>query len=304
MGIRSFLLTALLIAVSCPAVPASFEENFNNLKEAVSQKNASRVQQLASEVLEEALVSSLEPAPTDSAAKEDWKKRMAWYASVQSYAEYALYSTASQASPEDCLNLLAVLEEKTPKSKYMEVAYPLYFQALTKTGASAKIQSVAENALKVFPENEDILQVLMESALAKKDSASALRHAERLIAAYGKHTRPSEIPEADWQRKRSAALGRAYYIAGMIYSDRRQYPAADRNLRSALPLIKGNKSMEAPILFYLGVANYQLGSMTRNKARVLEAVQFSEQAAAIESDYSLQAWRNAQAMKDEARKMR
>jgi len=62
--------------------------------------------------------------------------------------------------------------------------------------------------------------------------------------------------------------------------------------------------MMAAALFYLGVANYQLGSATRNKARVLEAAKFSDQAAAIKGPYSDQAWRNAQIMRTEAGKMR
>ena len=56
----------------------------------------------------------------------------------------------------------------------MDMAYPVYFQALTKTGAADKIPAVAESALKNLPENEDLLATLAESALAKKDSAKAL----------------------------------------------------------------------------------------------------------------------------------
>jgi hypothetical protein len=62
--------------------------------------------------------------------------------------------------------------------------------------------------------------------------------------------------------------------------------------------------MMAPALFYLGVANYSLGTMTNTKAQVLEGAKFSEQAAAIKSDLATQAYRNAQAMKDAAAKMR
>jgi hypothetical protein len=57
-------------------------------------------------------------------------------------------------------------------------------------------------------------------------------------------------------------------------------------------------------LFHLGVANYQLGAAMRDRARVLEAAAFSEKAAAIKGPLSMQAWRNAQAMKAEAAKIR
>ena len=60
-----------------------------------------------------------------------------------------------------------------------------------------------------------------------------------------------------------------------------QYFEADKELRAALPLIQGNTAMTAPALFYLGMANYDLGRRTMSKARVPEAAKFSEQAAAI-----------------------
>jgi hypothetical protein len=108
----------------------------------------------------------------------------------------------------------------------------------------------------------------------------------------------------DWGRKRNGALGRAHWIAGMVQSERNQYFAADKSLRAALPLIKGNDTMTAPALYFLALANYQLGKMTLNKAQVLEAAKFSEQAAAINGPLAQNAWRNAVVMKAEADRMR
>jgi hypothetical protein len=62
--------------------------------------------------------------------------------------------------------------------------------------------------------------------------------------------------------------------------------------------------MMGPALFYLGMANYQLGKMTNSKAKVLEGAKFSEQSMAISSPYQDQARHNALVMKDEAAKMR
>jgi len=79
---------------------------------------------------------------------------------------------------------------------------------------------------------------------------------------------------------------------------------ADKSLRAALPLIKGNDSMTGPALFFLGMANYNLGKMTMNKAKIVEAAKFSEQSAAIAGAYTDQARHNALVMKAEADKMR
>jgi hypothetical protein len=62
--------------------------------------------------------------------------------------------------------------------------------------------------------------------------------------------------------------------------------------------------MMAAALFYLGMANYQIGKMTLSKARILEGARFSEQCAAIVSGYAGQAQHNAIIMKSEVERMR
>lgn len=300
----ALILAAFLIAGPTAAVSADLEETYNQLKEAAPQKDPATVKKLSVSLFEYTTPALATPAPAVAAEKEDWSKRMAYYRDIQTFTEYTLYSVAAQAPPEACLDLLRTLEQVSPKSKYMDLAYPMYFQALTKTGAADKIPAVAENALKNLPENEDLLAVLAESAYMKKDSAKALAYSEKVTAVLSKHAKPEEMAEADWQRKRGAALGRAYFITGMLYAEKQQHVQTDRSLRAALPFIKGNDAMMGPALFYLGVANYQLGTMTNTKAQVAAGATFSEQAAAIKGDYSTQAWRNAQAMRDAAAKMR
>jgi hypothetical protein len=75
-------------------------------------------------------------------------------------------------------------------------------------------------------------------------------------------------------------------------------------LRAALPLIKGNNPMLGPALFFLGVANYNIGKLTLNKAKMLEAAKFSQDSAAIQGPYQDQAYRNAMNIKTEADHMR
>src|SRR6185369_9125065 len=162
--------------------------------------------------------------------------------------------------------LVSDLEQENPKSKYLDEIYGPYLVALNKTGASAKIPAIAEKALTNFPENEDLLLMMADNAVSRRQNDRALAYANRLVAALNRHTRPEGVPAAEWERKKSAALGRGYWISGMISGEQNQYAAADRNLRAALPLIQGAPSMAGPALFYLGVANYNIGKMTANKA--------------------------------------
>jgi hypothetical protein len=150
----------------------------------------------------------------------------------------------------------------------------------------------------------DVLLVEAELARTRRQYDRALAYANRLVAALNSQSKPESVSQADWDRRRTAALGRGYWIAGVVSGEKNQYAAADKNLRAALPLIKGNDAMMGPALFFLGVANYQLGKMTLSKSRVLEASRFSDDSAKIEGPYQQQAWKNAAAMRAEAATMR
>jgi len=149
-----------------------------------------------------------------------------------------------------------------------------------------------------------LLVAAADGAMSKQQTDRALTYANRLIAALSKNVKPENLSAADWEKRRSAELGRGYYYAGVIHGAKNQYVDCDKDLRAALPLIRGNDAMMGPALFFLGVANYQLGSMTLNKAKVLEAAKFSQQSSAIQGAYQQQAQHNYLAMQDAANKMR
>jgi hypothetical protein len=56
-------------------------------------------------------------------------------------------------------------------------------------------------------------------------------------------------------------------------------------------------------LFYLSLANYNLGRQSLNRTQVLEAASFSEQASKIPGPYQQQAWSNTSLMRNEADRM-
>lgn len=296
---------AVFLAAPPPVIgPGDLETAYQNIKDAVAKKDAVQVKRLAAQACALAREAASAPAPESDDEKEAWKNHVAFARDVEVYTEYALYATAIQAPPETTVDLLATLEQQNPKSKYLADAYGPYFYALHRTGAAAKIPDVAAKAIENFPDNDDALLVLADTAMNRKQMDRALGYAKRLTAVLNRHGRPEGMSAGDWERKRSAALGRGYWIAGVVEGEKGQYFDCDKDLRAALPLVAGNDSMKAPALFYLGMANYQLGKMTMKKALVLEGAKFSTQAAAIQSPLAQQAWHNAQVMKDEAAKMR
>jgi len=290
---RVSILSCAILLVAGPLVwGQDLEDIFKNLQDAEVKKDTAQIKKLAVEALTLAHQVVSTPAPESAEDKENWTVRVARAREIQVRAEYDLYATAATAPAATAVDLLSTLERLSPKSKYLDEGYGRYFQSLAQTGASAKIPGVAENALKNFPENEDALLMLADAALKGKQSDRAAAYAERAIAAINKHG------------KRGMTLGQAHWIAGIVHMEKSQFFEANKDLRAALPFIKGNDAMMGAALFHLGVANYQLGRTFMRKAQVVEAVKFSEDAAKIKGPFAEQAWRNAYIMRTEGAKMR
>src|SRR5579884_675573 len=295
---------ALIFATGTVNTPADLDRSFESLKQAQVSHDASQVKTLAVSTYSAAKEIAATPAPAAAEEKDAWKQEVDYAKYVQLQIEYALSSTAAEAKPAETVDLLATLEQLNPSSKYLDAAYTRYFYALSQTGASAKIVPVAEKGLAHFPNNDDCLLVLADNARARKQPDKAIAYADRLVNAVNKRAKPEGMSAADWQKKRDTALGRGYFIAGVLRAEKSQFFQANENLRAALPLIKGNQAMIPPALFYLGLANYQLGKQLLNKAQIREAAKFSEEAAAYSGPLADQARHNALVMKQEADRMR
>ena len=297
-------LAVLVLAAPVAVAADNLEEKYQGLQDAVASRNAAQVKLLAADLFTMVDQAICEPAPENADEKPAWGSHIEHAKGIGLYAEYALSAVALEAPAETLVDLVSTLEARNPKSKYLDSAYGPYLLALTRTGSAAKVPATAEKALANFPENEDLLLLLADNAITRKQPDRALALANRLVAALLKHPKPEGVNAAQWEQKHHTSLGRGYWIAGVIYGDKGQSGPADKNLRAALPLIQGNDAMLGPAYFYLGMANYQLGKMTLNKAKVLEAVKFSQQSAAINSAYAEQARHNALVMKSEADHMR
>lgn len=293
-------MAALLVAGAAAAAADDLDTSYQDLQEAVSKKDVVAVKKLAVET--SALVRAELAKPVESA---DAKARLEYLHSVDTYADYALFATAVQSETAVQVDLIATLEKQNPKSKYLDQAYGFYLAALAKTGAAAKVPEVADKAIANFPQNPDLLIYLVNYAANHNQIDRELTFATRIIALWNSHSKaPEGVPAAEWDAKRDISLGPAYYMAGMIYASRARWMDADQNLRASLSYAKNNPTTNGNALLQLGVANYNIGKATMNKARMLEAVKFSQQAAAIPGAAAQQAWHNAQVMKAEADKMR
>jgi hypothetical protein len=295
---------ALIFAAGTINGPADLDRSFQDLKQAQANHNAAQVKALAISTYAAAKDIAASPAPSSADEKDAWKQSVDYAKYVELQIEYVLSTTAAEGKPDVTVDLLSTLEQLNPSSKYLDAAYGRYFYALGQTGATAKIAAVAEKGLARFPGNDDCLLVLADSAMSRKQPDKAIGYAERLVNVLNKRGKPEGLSAADWQKKKDTALGRGYFIAGVLRAEKNQFYQANENLRAALPLIRSSQAMMPPALFYLGLANYQLGKQMLNKAQVREAAKFSEQAAAYGGPLADQARHNALVMNAEADRMR
>jgi hypothetical protein len=270
------LTTALALAAGVSLLPTSLraddlDDALAALKQAEPSKDVNKIKELAAAA--HATAKKYEgPAPAD-ADKDSYEARQRYAKDVDHYSEYALYALATQmrSDPKVAEDLINTLQQQNPKSEYLELPEALAIEA--------------------------------DVAVARKQSDRAVAIAGRMIAAANKKA-PEGTSAADWDRVKDATLGQAYFIIGTNACEHNKFSDTDRNLRAALPYLKGNNGMMGPALFCLGVANYNLANLTASKAKMLEAAKFSEQAAAIPGPTQDQAYKNSIAMKQAADRMR
>lgn len=288
---------ACLVSAGAVFAAGDLETTFQALQSAEKAKDPAQIKKAALDVYGVVHQATSEPEPGDTNEQQHWKDRVEYVQSIETYTDYVLYTTALKGTPEVAVDFIGILDQQSPKSKYLDNGgYALYFQVLERTGAKVKIPGIAEKAVARFPNNPDILLALSENAMARKQNKAALRYSKRLVAA------ASARAKDESKSRTNSFLARGYWIAGIIEGEGNDYVEANRDLRAALPLIQENETMLGAADFYLGVANYQIGKQTLNRAQIAEAEKFSERAAAIKTSYSNQAWINAQLMKAELAK--
>lgn len=296
-------VAVILFAGALAGVADDLTTSYNNLKEALTSKDAALVKKLAVETNAQARQVAATAEPGDAAERDALAKRKAFAGEVESYTEYALFAVAVESQGPVLIDLIGTLEGLNPKSKYLDDAYAAYFAAMHQMKESAKIPDAAEKAIVNFPNNEDLLLVLADHMLSHRQTAQAGAYAERLLGVMARHAKPETISAGDWERKRALALGRGYWIAGLAHGEKNEHFQCDRDFKAAMPYIKDNPQMLAPALFYLGVSNYYLGRSAMNHAQILEGSKYSEQCSKIPGPYQRQAWTNAHLMKTEADKL-
>jgi tetratricopeptide (TPR) repeat protein len=244
------------------------------------------------------LISSAAAAKSPSDAKQPSEARQ-----NQDYAEFCMYTAATLSTdPQVKLASFEKLESRNPSSRF-ETNFPLeYFRIYREIGNQEKTIQLAEQGLKIEPDNIDMLSVLAEFHSRKdgpKERQAALGYATQLIQAAERKERPANVSEEEWARKRAQAIGTGNYIGGMAYSLNSSYRQADAMLRQALNYVKDNEVQLAALLYHLGMANYRLAEAGGDRSRPVDALRFMRRCAALPGPYQQQAQKNVEGIRAE-----
>ncbi len=298
MRMGTVLLLSLAYGALACAAPDELEDSYKALKEAEGKKDPDALKKAAldtSKLAREAIASK-QPEDADEAAH--WKQRVEFAKEGDTYTEYALSVGALEpVAPAKTVDLVDTLLSQNPKSQYLSQCAGAYLVALGKLGADKQVAGAAK-LIAVLPNSEEALFILVNGTRQSPDRA--LGYANRLQTVLKSKAKPEGISAADWEMKKSTMLGTANYVAGIIEGEKQMWADCDRNLRAALAFVSKDPQSAAATYFYLGLANYQLGRMIQDKAKLAEAAKFSDQAAAIKGPYQETAYKNSMLIKKEA----
>ena len=240
------------------------------------------------------------PKPSDPDDLPDWTKQMTYAQEALDYSEYALASLASgQTDDLKRAELVLVLEERNPKSKFLAMAKKPTVIELATLNPQKAIQ-LAEEGLVKDPDNIDFLMTIADHDMSlEKNLPLVLTYSLHILELVQGKPQPSDITPADWEKKRAKFTGWASWLAGVVYGKQARYGLSDRYLRVALSYLHEDQRLLAAAYFYLGYANYALAGELADKGRAIEAVKFSKQCADMDSPFRSLALKNLEALRND-----
>lgn len=266
------------------------------LKAAVAKDDKDQVKTWSartSEAAQRLIAAAGTPADADAKNQLDYAKEVA------KYADYALYAAALKAEPKQVVELVDQMEKQDPKSQYLPLIAADYFSALEKSGEGGKACPAAERMSAGASKNVEAMLFSADCSMRAQKGAGMVTYGDKALEAVASRTKEEGMSDAEWTAKKDSMMGSAHWYVGVGYSLEGRYGPANKSLRAALPLLKGNEQFRGMCLFYLGLANYSLGKQIGDRGQIRQGLQFFQQAAAISNPMQEQASRNAKLVANE-----
>jgi hypothetical protein len=278
----------LEVAEAAYANVPDMDEAYFALKAAVAKEDLAQTKKWSARTSEAArkVISTAKPA-TD----EDSKQQLEYNKQVDEYSEYALYVVALKAQPKDEVDLVDTLIKQNPKSVYLSEVANSYFAALGKANEGAKICPAADKM--AVDKNAEAMLQAADCAWRASRASAVIAYAGKAAEALNTRPKREGVSDADWASQKNALLGTAQFYTGVGNALDMRWGPANKALRAALPSVKGTPQLYAFALFYLGLANYQLGHGVGDKAQMRQGLTFFQQSAEIAGPMQDQASKNA-----------
>lgn len=264
------------------------------LQDAIDRKDTAAQLTLAVQVADitKKVVSSTTPKRGEE--PNEFRHRVEFAKQVATFAEYTLYTLASQTPAESRQPILEAFRQRYPESQYLQAAQstgPVERVVLSgDAGLAAIDRAIAAGTA------DDEMVLMAANYFLQRSPERALRYCQKAIE-IGNGPKPASVPDGEWPRRRANALGQGYWMMGMIYSSSENYAAADKNLRNALNYVHGDEQKTANALFHLGYANFRLAADSNDKTRVQDAIRYTEACIKMNTNIKAAAVRNLNLIK-------
>ena len=272
---------------------------YNNLKAAEAKKDAEAIMKWSAQTSQIAKKAVQSPKREGEDAEE--RKQAVDYAKqVDTYTEYALYLAALQSTdPKKVMVLADTLEKRNPNSQYVSMVMEKYAASARQGNAMPKAVEFGARAYARNQFNADMLLAMGDYSLQKQQFDKASTYSTKAVEVISSQPKPEGYADADWEKKKTSIIGLGNWMSGVSLSSQNKYAPADKALRAALQYIKDNQQLMAGALFHLGLVNYKMGQISKNKTQINDAVKFSQQCSAISGPFQEQAQKNVKVIKTE-----
>ena len=271
--------------------PDDPEPALQALKAAETKKDTALIKKYGEITARNAKKLAAAPQPKEADAAS-WKADVDYAKQVGQYAEYALFRAAAESrDPKTTIELGETLETVSPDSQYAAQARDPLFLAYRQTGANDKAIALAEKTLASEQKNEDMLLVVSDYYLQQKKEPEKIHaYSAKVVEIMSAKPKPEGMSDADWNTRKNAVLGLAYFMSGKEYSAENKHPQTDQQLRKALPLVESTPALKAETLFLLGLANYRMAGTSPERAQ--DSANFFRACSTIKSPFQAQAGTN------------
>lgn len=190
--------------------------------------------------------------------EEEWKRQQAKLTTVREYIEYQAFTAAQ--SEKDVARRAAAFERVGGAftGPYAKAALAQAAAAYQQAGNVAKMNAVAEAALRADPQSEAMHLLLGDADLEQKRLDSAIGHARSVLKIFEGKAKPQNVADADWTTYQNNCRGMAQSIIGRALMQQEKTEAAIPELKAASESLAANPQAAAPVLYNLAYGHAKL----------------------------------------------